>query len=110
MNPTERIEVRKVYIKNVALFGLLYGLVIGMIIGVFLFVRILLGAENITLFGKVVAISNMWIGIAILFGSVIFYAIAICIASAICALLYNLIASIGGALHVGLAESEIREQ
>jgi len=110
MNPIERIEVRKIYIKNAALFGLLYGLIIGLIIGVFLFVRILLGAESINIFGKVIAISNIWIGVAVLFGSVIFYAIAICIAFAISALLYNLLANIGGMLHVGLAESETKEE
>ncbi len=103
MNPTERIEVRKIYVGKAALFGLLFGLIIGIIVGVFLFVRILLGVESVSIFGRIVE-TNMLIGFFLLIGSVIFYSIAICIALAVCAFLYNLIASIGGMLHIGLAE------
>jgi len=107
-SPTERIEVRKIYIGKAALFGLLFGLIIGIIVGVFLFVRVLLGVDSISIFGRIVE-TNLLIGFFLLIGSVIFYSIAICAALAVCALLYNLIASIGGMLHIGLAEQETEQ-
>ena len=101
--------MRKIYIGSAALLGLFSGLIIGLISGIYYFIRILLGAESIYVFGKVIQ-ANIGIGFLFLFGSIIFYLVVSSIALIIWALLYNLIANIGGALHLGLAEHDVREQ
>src|SRR3990167_6315007 len=107
MNPTERVEVRKIYVGRASLFGLLYGLIMGIIIGIFLFVGILLGSDGVSIFGVAVK-ASVGMGFLLLIGSVIFYSVIGCIACAVWAIVYNLIAGIGGMMHLGLAEHVVQ--
>ena len=109
MNPTERIEVRKIYVGRAALFGLLYGLIIGLIFGIFFFVMALAGTSNINFLGRDIKILSVGVGAVIAIGIVIFSSIASCISAAVGAVLYNLIAMMGGMLHLGLAEHEVKQ-
>ena len=113
MKVTERIEVRKIYLGSATLFGLVYGLVIGII---FAIIVLILGFSNIiAITGIFTASFNSGAGLLdnltsdiFTFSGVSLLVIAIggLILGFIGALVYNLVAMIGGKLHLGLAEYE----
>ena len=104
MQATERIVVSKIYVGSAALFGLLYGLVIGLIMVIIFLIGGLTGFQGEGSFlANLIPFGGFYVlAIAIL----VFYVIGGLIAMVISALLYNLVAKLGGKLHIGLAEYE----
>lgn len=115
----ERIEVRKFYAGRAAVFGLFYGIVIGLISGLFIFIlMITVGSATIDSFNKVAVLAGsqplpiIGVGEAFLVFIIIVlvYSIASCILFCVSALIYNLIAKIGGPIHLGLVEYEVVDE
>lgn len=109
-NPTERIEVRKIYAGRAAIFGLFYGFIIGFIMVIFVLFNLIFFEESASLkiAGKEILSTGMIILFLFLF--LIGYTILSSIAMGIGALFYNLISSLGGMIHVGLAENEVKQR
>ncbi len=102
MKPTERIEVRKIYVGRAAIFGFFYGLVIGLIAAIIVIIAGLFGFTSNVPFISAGGIILAGVIVAVMYVLISF------IGSIISALVYNLISKLGGRIDIGLAEYEPR--
>jgi hypothetical protein len=104
MQLVERIEVRKIFIGSAFKFGLLYGLIIGLIFGIIALVMEMAGYSTGNVFtGGLLPIEGIFIVSGVVF---LFYVILGIVGAVFGALIYNLVAVMGGKIHIGLAEYE----
>ena len=102
MQPTERIEVRKIYLGSAARFGIFYGAIFGLILGIIILILSLV--LNISIGTGLFGFDGTGFFLAGIY--FVFYTIIIFLTVFIGALIYNLVAKIGGRLDIGLAEKE----
>ena len=101
-NPTERIELRKVYAGSAALLGLLYGLILGIIDAIIVIISgfvvpggIIVGVYQFNTLGWIFGLAGI-----VLVANVVLMFLVVLLGS----LIYNLVSRMGGGLHLGLAE------
>lgn len=104
MEPTERIEVRRIYPKSAAKFGLLYGALTAVLVAIFVLIAGLFTPTGFRLFGLIYGATVVSLLMIILISILVTIA-SIFILFFVGALLYNLTARLGPKLHIGLAES-----
>ncbi len=103
---SERIEVRKVYAGRAVLFGFLYGLIFGLIVGIVLLILILATIMNdISVFGREFQTSGILSALAVFSAMIFLGAVVGSLGSFISALIYNLVAKLGGKLHFDIASN-----
>lgn len=110
MAEVQRVELKKIYVWRAALFGLLYGLVLGIIFSLITIFLLAVGVNNITLFGKntssLMAGAFITISVLIIILTSLFSSLSCLMGAA----LYNLIAKLGGKIHLALVEHEEKNE
>ena len=53
MEPTERIEVRNVYVKSISIFGILYGLILGVVMALVVLISGLITPSGFKFLGAI---------------------------------------------------------
>lgn len=103
MEPTERIEVRNIYVSNAAISGVLYGLCLAVIASLFVLIAGLITPDGFSLFGVVYGAS---VGSLLFLTFLSFVAVLIIVflKFVVGALIYNFVARIGGRVTLGLAQ------
>lgn len=107
MAGVERIVFKRIYVGRAALFGLYYGIFIGLISAIIIFIMSIWSINTLQSSSVGDAAGLETAGATLIaFIFFILYVVITPIASIIFALIYNLIAKIGGALHFDLMEYE----
>ena len=102
----ERIIIKKFHIKNAALFGLYHGIIMGLIFGLLILCLFFTNSNLMSKLPGPLMVSNIGDAAVLAFIVFVSYTVFSVISAVVTAIVYDLIAKMGGAIHFGLVEAE----
>ena len=102
----ERIVVKRLHLKNMAMFGLYKGLIVGLLLGLVVLIVFFASPSLMTKLPGALKVSNNSDAFVLAFIVFVSYTVLSVLSSVIRTLIYNLASKMGGSIHFGLMEAE----
>lgn len=102
----ERIVIRRLHFKNMAMFGLYKGLIIGLFLAVIVLIVFFANSSLMAKLPGALKVSNTSDAFVLAFIVFVAYTVFSVLFSMIKTLVYNLASRMGGSIHFGLMEYE----
>lgn len=102
----ERIVIRRLHLKNMAMFGLYKGIIVGLLLAVILLVVYFANPSLMAKLPGALKVSSTSDAFVLAFIVFVAYIVFSVVASLIITLVYNLASKMGGSIHFGLMEYE----
>ncbi len=102
----ERIVIRRLHLKNMAMFGLYKGIIVGLLLGLIVLVVFYASPALLGKLPGALKVSNTSDAFVLAFILFVAYIVFSVVASLVITLVYNLASKMGGSIHFGLMEYE----